>query len=115
MINNVKIDGDILEVNGVSISFNYSIRDTKVIDEDIIVLLKIPYNDTQIDNIYCVDNYGCIKWQVESLSILYPNQNNLPYEQMNYNGKDLTATDFYGRKYYINIADGKIEKREIVK
>lgn len=115
MNNIIKINKNKLRIDKKIMEFKYDIRDAKVIDNQIIVLLSIPFNVDEIDNIYAVSLDCKITWKVESLSIINPNGNNLPYENMFFNNGELTATDFYGRRYFINIADGTIEKRDIVK
>ena len=50
--------------------FKYDIREAKVIDNQIIVLLSIPFNVDEIDNIYSVSLDCKINWKVESLSII---------------------------------------------
>ncbi len=115
MNNVIKINKNELCIDKKIMEFKYDIRDAKVLDNQIIVLLSIPFNVDEIDNIYAVSLDCKINWKVESLSIINPNGNNLPYESMFFNNGELTATDFYGRRYFINITDGTIEKRDIVK
>lgn len=115
MNNVIKVNANELSIDGKIIKFNYDIRDTKVDNNQVIVLLSIPFNVDEIDNIYAVSLDCKINWKVESLSIINPNGNNLPYENMFLNNDELTATDFYGRRYFINTTDGKILKKDIVK
>ena len=82
-----------------------------MINNQVIVLLSIPFNVDEIDNIYAVSLDCKINWKVESLSIINPNGNNLPYENMFLNNEELTATDFYGRRYFINTINGTIIKK----
>ena len=84
-------------------------------EEKYIVLLSIPFDCNEINNIYCFDTQAELVWQSEDLSILYPKLNNLPYEHMGIKDGAIYATDFYGRKYKINIDTGKIEGCSFVK
>ena len=96
--------------------FAHEIKKVQISDNKILVLLLIPQEDTEtIDNIYAVSDEGNIIWRSESLKQLYPDQINLPYEYMTVNGSEIEATDFYGRRYFINIKDGRIIKRDVVK
>ena len=54
--------------------FGYDIRDIKVVDNQVIVLLSIPFHTNEIDNIYAVSLDCKINWRVESLNIrlFYP-------------------------------------------
>ena len=115
MNNIIKVNGSELSIDGKTIKFKYDIRDTKVVNNQVIVLLSIPFNDNELDNIYAVSLDAKINWRVESLNLINPNGNNLPYENMFLNNEELTATDFYGRRYFINIINGTIIKKDIVK
>ena len=76
---------------------------------------EIVFNDNEINNIYSVSLDAKINWRVESLNLVNSNENNLPYENMFLKNEELTATDFYGRRYFINTINGKIIKKDIVK
>lgn len=107
--------GNELRIDKKTMKFYYDIRDIKVGDNQVIVLLSIPLHSKEIDNIYAV-SFDCkINWRVERLSIVNPAGYNLPYENLFFNNRELTATDFYGRRYFINIMNGRIEKTDIVK
>ncbi|URZ01287.1 hypothetical protein [Clostridium felsineum] len=79
------------------------------------VLLSIPFDKTEMDNLYAISKQGKVVWRVQRLNTVFFNQNNLPYEQMNVNENFITATDFYARRYFINPLNGNIEKSDIVK
>ena len=115
MDNIIKINGNELSIDSKTIKFNYDIRDTKVDNNQVIVLLSIPFNINEIDNIYAVSLEYKINWKIESLNIINPKGNNLPYENIFFNSEELTATDFYGRRYFINTIDGTIVKKDVVK
>ena len=79
-------------------------------------MIGIPFNRTEINNIYCLDAQAKLVWQSEGLSVLYPELKNLlPYEQMGIKDDIIFASDFYGRNYKINVNNGKIEGVNIVK
>lgn len=105
-----------IEINNVSFDFGYDIRTVVQYKERYIVLLGIPFNREEINNIYCLDAQANLVWQSEDLSALYPELKNLlPYEQMGIKDDAIYASDFYGRNYKINVENGKIEGFNIVK
>lgn len=105
-----------LIVDGKKKRFTHEIKEISVLKDKILVLLSIPQDDKEtIDNIYAVSYDGEIIWRVESLKKLYSSQINLPYEYMTVNGSEIQATDFYGRRYFIDIENGHIKKRDVVK
>ncbi len=104
-----------IQINQNGFDFKYEIRSVEQYKDAFIVLLEIPYDETVINNIYCLDNHANLVWQVEDLSTIYPKLKNLPFEQMGIKDNALYASDFYGRNYKINIETGKIESCRIVK
>lgn len=104
-----------LLINNYTVDFQYPIRDVKRLDKNVIVLLSIPFNENFLDNLYLVSGYGEIVWQSQSLKEIYPTERLLPYEQMTIENQEIRVTDFYGRRYFINAANGKIMKRDITK
>ncbi len=105
-----------IEINSNSYDFEFDIRVVIEHKEKYIVLLAIPFNKAEINNIYCLDEQAKLVWQSEDLSIRYPELKNLlPYEQMGIKDDIIFATDFYGRNYQINVNNGKIEGVNIVK
>lgn len=112
MNNIIKINKNELSIDKNTIKFNYDIRDIKIVDNQVIVLLSIPFNVDETSNIYAISLKCKIIWKVENLK---PNGNNLPFENIFINNGVLTATDFYGRRYFINITNGMIERKDIVK
>ncbi len=112
----IKIDKNVLTLNGKNIKFDHDIRQFKTVGNDVVVLLAIPNNDNTLDNIYCYGSYGIIKWQVQPIKDVYPELKQVfPYEQMSVIDDQISASDFYGRRFFINISDGKITKKDVVK
>lgn len=105
-----------IDINGNRHNFEFDIRTVVQYKEKYIVLLGIPFNKTEINNIYCLDAQANIIWQSEDLPTRYPElQNILPYEQMGIKDGVIFASDFYGRSYKINVDSGKVEEMNIVK
>lgn len=112
----IQIKDNILILNGKNIKFNHKIRQFKTIGDDVVILLEIPNGDDTLDNIYCYGSYGIIKWQVQPIKEAFPDLKMVfPYEQLNIKDGELWASDFYGRRFFINAEDGKITKKDIVK
>ena len=113
----IKIDKNLLILNGKTIKFDHNIRQFKTIsDNEVFVLLSIPGNDDTLDNIYCYFSNGIIKWQVQPLKDVFPELKQVfPFEQMSIIDGKISATDFYGRRFMINPEDGTIISKDIVK
>ena len=112
----IGIEKNILKLNGKEIKFNNDIRQFKTVGDDVVVLLAIPNNDNTLDNIYCYSSNGIIKWQVQPIKEAFPEMKQVfPFEQMSILDDKIGASDFYGRRFMINISDGKIVQKDIVK
>lgn len=105
-----------IEINNNSYDFDFDIRTVIQYKETYVVLLAIPFNKTEINNIYCLDADAKLVWRVEDLAVRYPELKKLlPYEQMGIKDDIIFASDFYGRNYQINVTNGKIEGVNTVK
>lgn len=104
-----------IEVNNNGYDFKYDIRSVLQYKERYIVLIGVPFDKDDINNIYCLDEKANLVWQSEDLKRLYPKLLNIAYEHIGIENDSLFATDFYGRNYKINLENGKIEGRKIVK
>ena len=104
----IEFNRDELRIDKKIMKFGYDIRDIKVVDNQVIVLLSIPFHTNEIDNIYAVSLDCKINWRVESLNIISPDGDNLPYENLFFHNGELTATDFYGRRYFINLTNASL-------
>ena len=72
-----------IEINNKSYDFEFDIRSVIQYKEYYIVLLGIPFNKAEINNIYCLDAQAKLLWQSEDLAIVHPKLKNLlPYEQI---------------------------------
>ncbi len=62
----LKIHKNALYVNNELVKFRFEIDTVLVLDSQVIVLIKIPYDIDKNDNVYSVDFHGKITWQIES-------------------------------------------------
>lgn len=104
-----------LIINDIKRTFNYDVRNVLEFNKYYFILLSIPFDKSEINNIYCVDNKNDLLWRSEDLNVLFPEQKNLPYEQMGIKDNELYASDFYGRNYCINPLNGRVGKYTIVR
>jgi hypothetical protein len=93
--------------------FAYNIRKAIEIGGIAVVLLAILFNDDTVDNIYGIsEKNGEILWRVQSLGDKFKQ---FPYENMEKAGDEIIAIDFYGRRSFINVANGEIIRKDIVR
>ncbi|RKM58185.1 hypothetical protein D6853_01205 [Butyrivibrio sp. X503] len=111
-----KFEKNHIEINNRGYDFEFEIRTVIQYKKSFIILLAIPYDSNEINNIFCLDADAKVNWQSEDIACKYPELKNLlPYEQMGLKEDKIYASDFYGRNFKINAETGKIEGRSIVK
>jgi hypothetical protein len=108
-------EGNELVVSNNKVVFNYPIRYIEEVNNTLIVLLEIPYNETFLDNVFGVSNTGEIKWRIENVGDVFSVKNQLPFENLNIQGNEVFVSDFYGRRYFINPISGKLLSSDIAK
>ena len=96
-----------LIVNGKVVKcFKFEIRNIIEHGDEFIVLLDVPFdNDIEKNNILRVDGSGNVVWTIENSG--YSN-NIYRFEQMTLSDGWLYTTDFYARRFKIDIKTGKI-------
>ncbi len=104
-----------IEINGKQREFKYNIGKVEQYKNMYMVLVEVPYDKNDINNIYCLDEQANIVWQSEDLNKLYPTLLNLPYEYMDIVDDIMYTCDFMGRHQLINMETGKIEGRTLSK
>ena len=104
-----------IEINGKRKEFKYKIGKVEQYKNTYVVLVEVPFDKDDINNIYCLDEQANIVWQVEDLDKIYSTSMNMPYEQMGIMDDCIYACDFMGWNYCINVETGKIEGCKFVK
>lgn len=112
MVRDYTVIDNIITVNDHVVEFLYPIRTTRVSDDNIIVLLKIPCDSEETDNLYCINRKGEIVWRSQPLAELYPRDWIGPYVGLSVKNGEIMASDFSGGCYFIDPNNGRILKRE---
>lgn len=110
MVLDVKFRKNNLIINGKPMRFDYEVGDAFAVDNKIIFLLRIPSGNDTLRNIYCLSEDYQFVWQVQSALEAYPEiGEELSFEGMSLrdNG-NISAYDFYGRNFDIDVTNGKI-------
>ena len=106
------IDENILSIGDVRISEKYPIKKVEKINNRYIVLLKIPRVELgieELNNIVCYDKKGKKCWRISNeLPENIVSKEQIPYVAIQVIGKELYATDFWGRKFKVDIGSGKL-------
>jgi len=106
-----RFEKNILMIEDNKIEFSHEIRIVIPLSNRLIVLLSIPTNDKTVDNVYAVNSDGDIIWRIQGSQIKVK----FPYVHITLIDDKLVATDFYGRRFYIDPLEGKITKKDVVK
>lgn len=114
MSQNIKIHENALYINDELVTFDFNIDTLIIMDTKIIVLLDIPYDSSELDNIYAVDLKGKIIWRVEKAAKKYSKLRHDPYVGISMLDDKLLARQFYGQRYIIDPDTGKLIERYTV-
>lgn len=106
-----------LFVDKKPLNFDFEVGNAFECNNNIVFLLKIPYDDDTLRNIYCVSNNCRFLWQVQSVKEVFSDlSDELPFEGMSLNDNgNISAYDFYGRNFEINPLNGNILDFKIVR
>ena len=115
----MNINNNNLQLDDVVVTTKYSIKKAIEIEEKYIVLQKIPRVELgfdEINNIICCDKCGNIVWQISNkLPASITSREQVPYVDIRMENGSLLATDFWGRRFTVNIETGFLEDVVVVK
>lgn len=108
----VTFEDNVVCIEGNKIVVKYPIKKIEEIANKIIVLLKIPRVELGIDelnNILCYDENGLLCWQIDNkLPSDIVSKEQVPYVAIQIIDDKLYATDFWGRKFEVNVKNGSL-------
>lgn len=112
------IDNNILKIGDVRIIEKYPIKKVEKVGNKYIVLLKIPRVELgieELNNIVCYNAKGEKCWRISNaLPTGIISKEQIPYVTIQVVEKELYATDFWGRKFKVNVESGKLLDVKIV-
>lgn len=100
------------------IEFKYRIADNIIIPGCVVVMMGVPLNTDEVDNIQAISlNDGKLLWKVQSVKEYSPDvEETSPYVGMKLlkNG-NISATNWFGMNYEISAKNGKILSSHLAK
>lgn len=110
------IDGNVIDINRNKLTFEYDIDSVRCINDVYIVLVDIPSDVKEVNNIYAINNICEILWKIQDPSSVYGIINDVPYVGIRINEEGvLIATNFNGVTYSVDIKTGNIIGRGATK
>ncbi|MFB5087063.1 hypothetical protein PGC35_07575 [Psychrobacillus sp. PGGUH221] len=109
---NVEINDNKLIIDKKEVFFEKKILEVKIVNEIIVVLLAI---DGSLDNVYGINQNGDLLWKIQEPNKEIIGKNRFPYVGLSERDNKLGVIDFYGRRLYIDINNGEIIGKDIVK
>lgn len=119
------VEGKNIRLEENSINFEHNIQDVKYWDGIYVVLLKIPNNVNEKDNVYGIDASGKLMWKIQNPVEAFDLKGNEQgynylassvYVQIHVDSSGIfTATTFFGIKYTFDYKTGKLLKQESVR
>lgn len=117
MAENITFEENKLILPTKTVPFRHKIEQILETDLRVFVLLDIPNDVDNNENIYCFTKTGDLVWLVQPVSMFNPNIKQFsPYVGMHLleNG-NISATNFFGINYEVSARNGKILSSKMVK
>lgn len=111
-MNHLAYEDNKLIINGTEITMKYPIKKIAKIENKYIILMKIPHVNLgfeELNNILCYNENGEIQWRISSVlptSIVSDEQ--IPYVAIQTLDENLYATDFWGRRFRVDLSSGRL-------
>lgn len=97
------------------VDFNNNISKVEYNNEIYLVLLEIPKDSKEIDNLYGVDVRGTVRWRDQSIKDAFGIPQNSPYASLDIVGNGtVKVTNFYGMRFSVNTKNGKLIEKESI-
>ncbi len=117
-MNEAFIEDNVLIIGQTKIIVKYPIKKVERINEKYIVLLKIPHVELgieELNNILCYDKNGKLCWRISNkLPSNIVSKEQIPYVALQVIDEKLYATDFWGRKFNVDVENGDLIDVKIV-
>lgn len=97
-----------LHIGTAHIDFPYPILDAKQYADRVIVVLAIPHDSKEIDNVYAVSESCKILWQIQSRDAFETPDSHTPYVGVSVLDDCIQANDFSGARYLVDPRNGAI-------
>lgn len=99
-----------LSIDGVDIQLRHSVKEIVEIDDLIIVLLKVPQEETDNRNVLAFDRDGSRRWTIERSD---DEGRDNPYMSIEDNDGDLVAETWGGIQYDVDLKTGSIRDGQL--
>lgn len=118
IVNKFSYNENILSINNIKIVTKYPIKNIEKVNDKYVILLKIPRVELGVDelnNILCYDEKGEMCWQISNkLPSSITCKDQIPYVTIQKTDGELYATDFWGRKFRVDVNNGELTDVMIV-
>ena len=115
----VFIEDNILNIGDTKIIVKYPIKQVESISGKYVILLKIPrveLGTEELNNILCYDENGEMCWRIsDKLPSNIVSKEQIPYVAIQIMNGKLYATDFWGRKFNVDVENGNLMDVKIVR
>lgn len=108
----ITIHRNSLYINNKLLNFNHNIETVIIMESQVIILLNIPNDCDDIDNIYSVGIDAKVQWRIKSRSTLFDKYPKVPYVGIQLKDNMIVANDFCGIRYIIDSKNGCIVGRD---
>lgn len=110
----MQVQNDTILLNGKELRFNNKIIEAVEYDGGLIVVFETE-EDGGYDNVYCYTKDLQLLWRIKPAPIHIGGTARSPYVGVDIAGENCRAIDFFGRRFLVNIKNGEIISKDIVR
>lgn len=111
----ITFNGAILYIGNNKVTFDFEILEVEKMNNNYLVLLKIPSGSNELDNLYSISLKGDIIWRIKEPKGDLIGKIRTPYIGISLTKSGASVVDFYGRRFYFNESNGEVLSKDIVK
>lgn len=104
-----------LKIGNKTVVFDYKVKEIVNSENLIIILLEIPFTDSEANNVFAYNQEGHKLWRVNTKFDEHDVKNKLPFEMIRIIDGKLYASDFYGRRFHIDLKTGDSKLHDVVR
>lgn len=119
-MNDIRVNERKIKIGNKKIELRYPVKMVELIDNMYIILLGVPIRAKlgfeEFNNIVCYNNKGELVWKIDDkLPGGIVSNEQTPYVAIQIQDNILKATDFFGRRFQIDVTNGKLLCYEVVR
>ena len=95
--------------------FNYDVLEAEIINDKIVVVFEPNNPSCMKDNVFCFSLKKELLWRIKKPSKELAGTSQYPYVGIYLSDLNFGVVDFFGRRFFVNLDNGEIVGKDILK